>query len=406
MKALFLHQNCPGQFKHLAPRLAARPGHEVLFMTQNEGPAPARVGKILYSPHRKASRETHPYLTSSETAVLNGQAVARMAMKLQRQGYRPDVIVGNPGWGETLFMKDIWPDVPLVLMVEFFYRGLGADVGFDPEFARGIDSILRARVRSGPHLLAIDAADAAYAPTDWQKAQFPSAYQDKIDVIHDGIDVANLTPDPTSQYELPNGRVLTRSDEVLTFVARNLEPYRGFHSFMRALPEILRRRPKAKVVIVGGDGVSYGSAPKEGTCWREVMLQEIGPLSERVTFAGRIPYRDFKQLMQISSVHVYLTYPFVLSWSMLEAMAMGAFVVGSATPPVMEVIEDGRNGWLVDFFDAPAMAERLIEALAARKKVDELRAAARETVVSRYALEDCIERQLALINRAIETGAR
>ena len=400
MKVLFVHQNCPGQFKHLAPALAGE-GHEVVFIGQKDKFTPPGVKRLEYEPHRKVTPKIHPYLAATEAAVLNGQAVARLGFKLKSKGFNPDVMIGNPGWGETLFLKDVWPDCPLISMSEFYYRGQGSDVNFDPEFTSGPDSLLRSRARSGPHLLALEAADFAYSPTEWQKAQFPKAYHDKIRVIHDGIDVDRICPDPAARFTLPSGQVLTRSDEVLTFVSRNLEPYRGFHSFMRALPSVLKARPEAQVVIVGGDEVSYGSRPKEGGTWREVLLNEVGPLPDRVTFTGRVPYGDFLSLLQVSSAHIYLTYPFVLSWSMLEAMAAGAFVIGSATPPVEEVITQGENGWLVNFFDKDAMADTLSEALAKRMNVDGIRTAARDTVRKRYALEDCLRQQRALIDEAV-----
>ena len=373
----------------------------MLFIGQKDKFTPPGVKRLEYEAHRKVTAKIHPYLAASEAAVLNGQAVARLGFKLKAKGFGPDVMIGNPGWGETLFLKDVWPDSPLISLSEFYYRGRGSDVNFDPEFASGPDSLLRSRARSGPHLLALEAADFAYSPTAWQKAQFPEAYQDRIRVIHDGIDVERICPRADAAFTLPTGKVLTRQDEVLTYVSRNLEPYRGFHSFMRALPGVLAARPKAEVVIVGGDEVSYGSRPKGGGTWREVMLKELGDLPDRVTFTGRVPYGDFLTLLQVSSVHVYLTYPFVLSWSMLEAMAAGAFVVGSATPPVEEVIRDGENGWLVDFFDVPAMAEKISEALAVRHEVGGLRDAARETVVSKYALKDCLRQQRALIDEAV-----
>lgn len=403
MKILFIHQNCPGQFKHLAPALAAD-GHEVVFITQKGKPTPLRVRKIEYAPHRKVTPKIHPYVVGTEAAVLNGQAVARVGFALRKSGFVPDVMIGNPGWGETLFLKDVWPESPLISLCEFYYNGRGSDVGFDLEFSTGPDAVLRARARSGPHLLAIEAADAAYSPTEWQKAQFPKAYRDKIDVIHDGIDIGRVRPDPAARFHLPDGRPLSRSDEVLTYVSRNLEPYRGFHSFMRALPRILDARPEAQVVIVGGDEVSYGSRPKAGGSWREVMLAEVGPFPDRVHFTGRIPYADYLSLLQVSSAHLYLTYPFVLSWSMLEAMAAGGMVVGSSTPPVEEVIRDGENGWLVPFFDTDAIARRVAEALARRHEFDRIRAAARETVQHRYALGDCLARQKALIASVAAQG--
>ena len=400
MKVLFVHQNCPGQFKHLAPALAAE-GHEVLFIGQKDKRTPKGVKRLEYEPHRKVTPKIHPYLLGTEAAILNGQAVARIGFGLKAKGFTPDVMIGNPGWGETLFLKDVWPDVPLISLCEFYYKGIGSDVGFDPEFDTGPDAILRARARSAQHLLAIEAADYAYSPTAWQRAQFPKAYQNKIDVIHDGIDTQTIRPDPAATFTLPSGKVLTREDEVLTYVSRNLEPYRGFHSFMRALPKVLEQRPEAEVVIVGGDEVSYGSRPKQDGTWREVMLAEVGPMPDRVTFTGRIPYREYLSLLNVSSAHVYLTYPFVLSWSMLEAMASGACVIGSATAPVEEVIEDGVNGWLVDFFDVKVMAERIAEGLAQRREMDALRAAARSTVEARYDLRDCMAAQRALIDMAV-----
>lgn len=400
MKVLFVHQNCPGQFKHLAPSLAAD-GHEVVFIGQKNKSTPKGVKRLEYQPHRKVTPRIHPYLAGTEAAILNAQAVARLGFGLKAQGFAPDVMIGNPGWGETLFLKDVWPDVPLISLCEFYYNGTGSDVGFDPEFDSGPDAVLRARARSAQHLLAMEAADIAYSPTEWQRAQFPLAYRDRIRVIHDGIDTDLIRPNPKARFTLPDGTELTREDEVLTYVSRNLEPYRGFHSFVRALPEVLQSRPEARVVIVGGDEVSYGGRPKQGGSWREVMLAEIGPLPERVTFTGRIPYRDYLSLLNVSSVHVYLTYPFVLSWSMLEAMASGAFVIGSATPPVEEVIEDGENGWLVDFFDVDAMAGRISEGLANRQNMAALRKNARRTVLERYALKDCLAAQRALIEAAV-----
>ncbi len=401
MKALFLHQNCPGQFKHLAPYLAADPANEVCFITQKGRPPLPGVKRIEYAPHRAVTPKIHPYLASTEAAILNGQAVARVGFELSNQGYRPDIIIGNPGWGETLFLKDVWPDTPLITLSEFFYRGRGSDVGFDAEFDPGRDAILRARARAAPLLLALDAADLSYAPTGWQRAQFPEAYQSKIRVIHDGIDTNLVRPNATASLTLSNGLRLTRDDEVVTYVSRNLEPYRGFHTFMRALPRLLDARPDATIVVVGGDEVSYGSRPRKGGSWRDALLAEVGPIPERVIFTGRLSYTDFLSLMQVTSVHCYLTYPFVLSWSMLEAMAAGALVVGSRTPPVEEVIEDGVNGVLTDFFDATALADTLAHVMETRYLREPMRSAARATITSRYALTSCLAQQIALIEEAI-----
>ena len=223
-----------------------------------------------------------------------------------------------------------------------------------------------------------------------------------IEVIHDGVDTAVLAPNPQASVTLPGGRMLRAGDEVITFVNRNLEPYRGYHTFLRALPAVLAARPDAQVVIVGGDGVSYGAEARGGTTWKAQFLAEVQDRLDlsRVHFVGRVPYEGFVALMQLTRVHAYLTYPFVLSWSMIEAMAAGALVIGSDTPPVAEVISDGLNGRLVDFFDVPGWSAALIEALAEPRRFDPMRAAARQTALSRYDLRGiCLPRMVDFVER-------
>lgn len=407
MRLLFFHQNFPGQFRHLLRHYVEAGGHEIVFVTHKNKPSLRGVRKIEYEPHREPSKNIHPYLHQFEKGLIYAQGVTRALLQLRESGFRPDVMIGNPGWGETLFVKDVFPESPLISYCEFYYRGRGSDVGFDPEFSTGFDAVVRARARAGMHLLAIEAADYAYSPTQWQKSQFPTAYQDKIEVIHDGIDTDLIKPNPNARFELSDGTIITPEDEVVTYVARNLEPYRGFHSFMRAVPALLEARPKARIVIVGADGVSYGARPKEGGTWRDVMLKEVGPFPEnRVIFTGRVPYNDYLSLLQVSSAHIYLTYPFVLSWSVLEAMAAGCVVIGSKTPPVREVIQDKRNGRLADFFDTNDLVKTVSEVLSDRETAHQLGQFARSTVLDRYELKQCLARQIALINKASDDGPR
>jgi glycosyltransferase involved in cell wall biosynthesis len=316
--------------------------------------------------------------------------VARAAAQLRRQhGYVPDVVLGHLGWGETLFLREVWPEARHVVYAELFYRPRGLDTDFDPEFsATALEHRLRIAARQAHLLQAMHVADAALAPTRWQAASFPVYLQDRITVIHDGIDTARVAPAETAAVELPGGTRLASGTELVTFVNRNLEPYRGYHVFMRALPAVLAARPQAHVVIIGGDEVSYGPGPGPGRSWKQIFLDEVAGRLDlgRVHFVGKVPYPTFVDLMRISRVHGYLTYPFVLSWSMLEAMSAGALVVGSRTPPVTEVIEDGRNGHLVDFFDIAGWSDALIEALAEPRRFDHLRYAARQTIIKRYDL--------------------
>ena len=404
MKFVFIHQHLPGQYAHIARHLAAA-GHDVLFLTQERAAQLAGVRKIIYSPGPPA-QYIHPYLRDIEGGTLNALAVAAVCEDLKRQGFAPDLVIGHNGWGEILYVKDVWPAVPLLGYFEFFYHPRGTDVDCDPEFAPLPDDAVRLRLRNAINLLGLDAVDWGQTPTRWQQSLFPPLYQPRISVIHEGVDTDRVRPEPTARIWLRAGLSFSAADEVITYSARNLEPYRGFHSLMRALPLVLRQRPQASVLIVGGDGVSYGRGPTRARTWREQMLAELDGRLDlgRVHFLGTLPYEHYLTVLQLSSLHVYLTYPFVLSWSLLEAMAAGCLIVASSTPPVEEVISDGVNGYLVDMYDPEALARRMLLALDDREAGPRLRAAARHTARARYDLHRvCIPAYLALLRRL--TGA-
>ncbi|WP_103332348.1 glycosyltransferase family 4 protein [Pseudotabrizicola formosa] len=402
MKILFLHQNFPGQFLHLAPELVAR-GHDVIALTDAANTRKTSVRTLRYK-HKAAQVDPAQTRLGRNYTMMSdrGVSVARACAQLRdSENYTPDVIFGHSGWGETLFLKEIWPQAKLIVYAEFYYRGVGADVGFDREFLPyGLDQILIAQGRAAHLGQALIHADAGVAPTQWQASTYPAPLRNMIKVIHDGVDCSALHPDPQARLTLPDGRTLRAGDEVLTFVNRNLEPYRGYHIFMRALPAVLRARPKAHAVIVGGEEVSYGSPPKGAKGWKDHMLAEVQdqlPM-DRVHFLGKVPYVTFVTALQISRVHAYLTYPFVLSWSMLEAMAAGCLVVGSDTAPVAEVIRHGENGLLVDFFNVEAWARTLIETLAHSEHYAPLRSAARATAQQHYDLRSiCLPRMVDVV---------
>jgi glycosyltransferase involved in cell wall biosynthesis len=399
MKFLFIHQNYPGQYLHLVRHLQAS-GHTVKFVTQRRDREIEGVETLDYLP-LPVSTGVQPYLLDLETNMMNGLAVARLCEGLKRDGFTPDIVVGHTGWGELLFVKDVWPNVPLLGYFEFFYKSSVSDVDFDPEFPTSPDDSMRIRMRNASNLLNLHAADWGHTPTIWQRDLYPPEYHNRISVIHEGVDTDRIHADPTARLWLRGGLTLSRDDQVLTYSARNLEPYRGFHVFMRALPAVLERCPKAQVIIVGGDAVSYGRRPAQGTTWREYMLAEVGSRLDlsRVHFVGWLPYEQYLAVLHISSAHVYLTYPFVLSWGLLEAMAAECLVLASRTPPVEEVV-DGTNAHLVDFFDTDAMAQQICTALSNPADGAEIRRNARRTVVERYDLNTkCLPEHLALIGR-------
>jgi glycosyltransferase involved in cell wall biosynthesis len=297
----------------------------------------------------------------------------------------------HTGWGEALFLKEIFPKAKIVGYFEFFYRAKGADVGFDPEFDQhDLDDILRIKIRNSHHLLSYECCDSGITPTLWQHELLPEAYRHKVKVIHEGVDTELVKPNQKATFRVNDELTLSADNQVITFVNRNLEPYRGFHIFMRALPKILSQCPNANIVLVGGNDVSYGRKPVNGENWKSVMLDEIGSQLDlsRIHFVGNLQYERYLSLLQISSAHVYLTYPFVLSWSMLEAMAIGCIVIGSNTSPVKEVISHEVNGLLVDFFDNETIAATVIDVIHNQSKYKFLRDNARQTIIDKYDLSN------------------
>ncbi|MFV3130226.1 glycosyltransferase family 4 protein [Niveispirillum sp. KHB5.9] len=402
MKILFVHQNFPGQFKHLAAALA-RAGHQVRSLAI-KGVALPGVDLINYPVTRTSSQGIHPWAIDFETKLIRGESCAQAALAMKREGYQPDLVLGHPGWGEMLFLREIWPRVPQLHFLEFYYSPDGADVGFDEEFwDQDWRSPARVRAKNSNGLLNLESMDAAYSPTYWQRSSYPAIYQPRIEVIHDGVDTDVLVPGPAKASQVgPDKLMLHQGMEIVTFVNRNLEPYRGYHVFMRTLPRLQKLRPNAIFLVVGGDGVSYGAAPPQGQSWKNIFLEEVKDQIDlsRVIFLGNLSYAHFINILRLSAAHIYLTYPFVLSWSMLEAMSLGALVVGSRTQPVEEVIEDQKNGLLVDFFDREGLADRVADALANPQRYLGMRQAARQTIIDRYDLKrHCLPRQMELVER-------
>jgi glycosyltransferase involved in cell wall biosynthesis len=400
MNFLFVHQCFPSQFEHVVRHLAMC-GHKVLFLTQQRRACRVDVPgvqKIVYHPARLRSRP-HRYLTKITEGVANGQAVASHAERLKGRGFDPHLIVGHSGWGEILYLKDVWPNSPLLGYFEHFWRAHGSDLDFDREFPQPDDAAARIRTRSAIDLLSLEAADGGLTATRYQRSTYPRRYWNHLRVIHEGVDASVLRPDPQAQVWLSSGVSFTAGDEVVTYSARSLEPHRGFHIFMRALPVILKRRPRAHAVIVGGDQVCYDRRPLMHRTYHEQLMAEVGDKLDphRVHFVGRLPYRRYQAILQVSSVHVYFTYPFVLSWSLIEAMAIGCLIVGSRTPPVEEVISDGENGLLTGFFDPEGLADRVCYALRNRHRLSPIRLAARKTALRRFDLKTvCLPAQIRL----------
>lgn len=402
MKILFIHQNFPAQFNQLAAHLSQQAGYEVFALKQ---PPAVEFEKVIVVPYRflhNPQAQVHPLLDEMESKVLRGEAVAEAALRLKNKGWHPDVIIGHPGWGELLFIHDIWPEAKLVVYCEYYYRAQGQDFNFDPEFQDlRYRTVERMKMKNTVMTNALAEADIAYSPTQWQRQTFPESLRERIEVIHEGIDTDYFKPDAQASFYIANKNITLRAgDEVITYAARSLEPVRGFHQFMRALPKVLAERPQAHVVIMGNEKACYGLEPEEFESWQDKLLAEVGHLldPQRVHFTGFLPKAHYRKVLQVSKVHVYLTYPFLLSWSMLDAMACGALVIGSDTEPVNEVIENGKNGFTIPFFDTKTLVNTLEKQLKSElKKTRKIKEAARKTVEQDFSNAHCLYRLLNFI---------
>ena len=399
MKILFAHPTMPGQYKHLSAALAQSPDNQVLFLTQHPSDSQSTIKPLICRPQRLPGTHTHPYLIEIEKAVLQGQEAWRVCKALRdREGFTPDIICIHPQWGDALFLKDIYPDTPLLNYLEVYARSSKSNLDFDPEYPFDQNRSARAQTMNSINLLSLETMDWGVSPTFWQRSLYPDVYRDRITVLHDGIDTHLSKPNPSATFELPNGKILSRQSNVVTYVSRILEPYRGFHSFMRAAEIILNHNADCQIVIVGNEyGEGYGRTVEKGESYRQLLSKQVNLDENRIHFVGQLPHSALTRLFQISSAHIYLTYPFILSWSALEAMACGCAMVMSDTTPVTEVAQHNINALLVDFFSPDEIAEATLALLEQPDDYQKLRENARNTVLNHYSLTHLLPLQVQLV---------
>ncbi len=392
MKFLFVHQNFPGQFLHIVRHLIDAGGHEIVFITEPNANVIHGVRKVPYMKPPKSGPETHIAAHELDTGVRRAEVVWHTATNLKRLGLEPDIIIGHHGWGEMLNLVDVWPNVPMLGYFEFYYHPQQADVGFDPEFPANVADFPRIRAKNAINHIALNLDQHGHTPTKWQLSTYPKWAHSRIDLLWEGVDLSLCKPDPLARKApLKIGDMtIEPTDKLVTYVSRDLEPYRGFHLMMRALPHLHRARKDLKVVMIGSDGVSYGVMPQGGQTWREVLMKEVGSGIDlsRVAFPGRVAYDIYMSLLKRSDAHVYLTYPFVASWSLRESMAMGCAIVGSDTEPVREFVTDGQTGLLASFFDPPELADKVLSLLENKALERKLRANARRYAEQNLSMTD------------------
>lgn len=400
MNILFLHRDFPGQFKYIAPEISKNPLNLVLFITAEDKIASvAGINKLVYKAP-SAAKQCHQFARTFEENVLHGRAAAEIAVAMKQKRIIPDIIFAY-SWGLGMFMKDVFPDVPVLNYFEWFWNAEGAVVGFD---GNPLSTDKKAELRASNAQILVDlcSCDGGISPTEWQKQQFPKDFHDKIKVIHDGVDTEVCKPDANATFFIPDkNSTLTAKDEVITYATRGMEPYRGFPQVMEAIEKLQKLRPNAHFVIGGEDRVCYGEKLSHGS-YKQMMLKKLNLDMNRIHFVGGLTFNDYLKILQISSVHIYSTMPFVLSWSILEAMACECCVVASRTAPVLEVMKDNKSGLLFDFYNVDELVKKVEFALNNPAKSTEIRKTARQTVLDKYELKSCMAKQLEYMQSLIK----
>lgn len=409
MRVLITHNNFPAQFRHIIEYLGRSPDNQVVFATKNlreEWVIPG-VNKVRFVPDGESGERTHPLCRQFDDCVRHGVGLLQVCRKLKNQGFVPDVILGHSGWGQTMFLRDVFPDSPFIGYFEWYYNADSAETRFDKK-KRDEGQLAQLRMRNSAILHDLTTCRHGVTPTGWQRSQFPSEFQPKLLQTHDGINTQYFAPHdegllPIDRLDLPNAD-LTGAKELVTYCSRGLEPYRGFPQFYEALPAILEERPDCHVLIVGEDRTCYSAKLPDGQTYKQLMTEKVRVDEKRVHFTGPLPYGQYKQVLQASSAHVYLTWPFVLSWSFLEAMSCGCLMIGSNTEPVREVLRHRENGLLTDFHSPEKIAKTTAFALKRQQKLNELRKNARQTILETYCLSKCLPVHLGLLNQAAKDG--
>ena len=398
MRILFVHSNFPAQFRNMAAFLGRDSRNEVVFATMNETPGWNMPGvrTALFEADESVFPEGHPINAKFWDTSRKAAGALHLGVELRKQGFVPDVICGHSGWGPTMYLRDVFPEAAFVAYFEWYYDSASADMRFSGN-PLSLQARTDVRCMNIPILMDLVSCDRGICPTRWQLEQIPASLRAKISVVHDGVDTEFFCPDPDAKMVLP-GLDLSGATEIVTYATRGMEPYRGFPQFLEAAVEVVRRRPGCHVVIGGEDRSCYGSPPEPGKTWKQVLVERLQPDPERIHFVGNLPYSHYRTLLRSATVHVYLTRPFVLSWSFLEALSCGCLVVASDTEPVREVASDGHNALLTDLRSPAAIAQTIIRALDSRDQMRGVRTQARQTILDHYDLRKLLPRQLEILH--------
>ena len=414
MKLLFIHPVFAGQFHRQIRYLRTRhPDHEITFLSSREhkagksrllGETGGQIDGVVHRHFAYRAGLKHKGAASVQRfadEIFQGKAVSDACNALKSEGYRPDVIICHGRWGAGQFLKDVYSDVPFLLYSEFFATAENARLCLGPKDSLPYETALFYRLANATNLISLEAADHVITPTQFQKQSHPVEFQDKISVIFDGVDTDVVRPDDAQQLQV-GGQNLTATDEIVTYVTRSFDPYRGFETFIKAVEIVQRQRPQAHILIAGGSSEKGYGLQEAGEVYRKRVLSNASVDQSRVHFLGPLTYDAYLNVLRLSQVHVYLTVPFVLSWSLIEAMSVRCAIVGSRTAPVEEVISDNETGLLAGFHAPDQVAAQILTLLDDPAQRQRLGQAARHRIIDDFSIEAVGPRFVALINQLVD----
>jgi glycosyltransferase involved in cell wall biosynthesis len=390
---LFVHKNFPAQFGHIAAHLVQQRGYRCTFASETAPGIAGGIQKIQYKPVGGATEHAH-YLTRTFDNATAHAAGVYEALKPLALRLRPDLIVGHSGFGSTLFLPELFPAARLINYFEYFYHPHNSDMDFRPEWPVLEEDVLRARTRNAMILLDMEYCHAGYSPTEYQASLMPAAYRPKLRVLHDGIDTEFWRRRPPAAERAFGPHTFGPETRIVTYVSRGFESMRGFDIFLRAAKHIYTADARVVFLIVGSDRVSYGGDLKfiREKSFREFMLKQDDYDLSRLIFLGQVKPADLVRVLSLSDLHIYLTVPFVLSWSLLNALACGCTVLASDTAPVREFIRPGETGLLRNFFDVEGFAAAALEVLKDPAAYRHLGQAGERLIREHYSLQTIIPR--------------
>ena len=387
MHLLLIHQNFPGQFRDLAPAWLAS-GHQVTAIgSTSAAPTGHQWHGLQYLQYRFEEKPSH---------LERGSAVAKLVQQLIEQDHPPDLVMSHSAWGESLCLRRVCRDVPWISYPELWGNPRSLGFGFD----QSLDGLTPEATRfSSANLiteLALLQSSASVVASRSQLLSFPKSLQHRLTLQPEGVDLQRIKPDASACLTIPKmGLEFRAGQPLVTFISRHLEPLRGLRQMLMAWPLVSQTIPEAQLLLVGGKGQGYSLQRPKGQNHLEDALNNLPDTTNRRTIhcLGRLPYEEMLTLLQCSACHVALSYPYTLSWSVLEALSCGVPVISNPDSPISVELGDDANKALalVPFDDIASLSLKTIELLQHPQRARAMGAAGRSWIEQNASLEQALK---------------